>query len=49
MYPIVGCFPAVCALTAKGHATAAPPSSVMNSRRLNESNCIDARQPRPDP
>jgi hypothetical protein len=32
---------------ASGHAAAAPPSSVMNSRRINGSNCIDARQPDP--
>src|SRR5215831_17251138 len=32
--------PAVLATAASGHATAAPPSSVMNSRRLNWSNCI---------
>jgi hypothetical protein len=29
-----------CARAASGHAAAAPPSSVMNSRRLNRSNCI---------
>ena len=46
---MVGGFPACCARAANGHAAAAPPSSVMNSRRLNELNCIDARQPRPDP
>jgi hypothetical protein len=31
---------ACCARAASGHATAAPPSSVMKSRRLNWSNCI---------
>src|SRR6185369_2417408 len=30
-----------------GHTAAAPPSSVIKSRRLNGSNCIDARQPDP--
>jgi hypothetical protein len=29
-----------CARAASGHATAAPPSSVMNSRLFNRSNCI---------
>ena len=29
-----------CARAASGHATAAPPTSVMNSRRFNRSNCI---------
>jgi hypothetical protein len=29
-----------CPRAASGNATAAPPSSVMNSRRLNSSNCI---------
>jgi hypothetical protein len=29
-----------CARAASGHAAAAPPSSVMNSRRFNWSNCI---------
>jgi hypothetical protein len=33
--PIVGSFPACCALAASGHA-AAPPTSVMNSRRLTD-------------
>src|SRR4029077_16631203 len=32
--PIVGSLDACCALAASGHATAAPPSSVMNSRRF---------------
>ena len=31
--PMVGSFPACCARAASGHAAAAPPSSVMNSRR----------------
>src|SRR5262249_17230972 len=37
-YPMtgIGC----CALAASGHDTAAPPSSVMNWRRFNRSNCI---------
>ena len=39
--------PGCCARAASGHAAAAPPSSVMNSRRFNGSNCIDARQPDP--
>jgi hypothetical protein len=43
--PIAGI--ASCALAAPGHMTAAPPSSVMNSRRLNSSNCIRPRQPGP--
>ena len=30
--PMVGSFPACCARAASGHAAAAPPSSVMNSR-----------------
>jgi hypothetical protein len=33
-----------CARTASGHATAAPPSSVMNWRRLNSSKCIASHQ-----
>jgi uncharacterized protein YchJ len=32
---MVGTFPACCARAASGHATAAPPMSVMNSRRFN--------------
>src|SRR5262249_50884267 len=32
--PMVGSFPACCARAASGHAAAAPPSSVMNSRLL---------------
>jgi hypothetical protein len=32
--PMVGSFPVPCAVAAIGHATAAPPSAVMNSRRL---------------
>src|SRR5262249_16014402 len=36
--PMVG-FPGCCARAATGHA-AAPPSSVMNSRRFNGANCI---------
>ncbi len=32
--PMVGSLPACCARAASGHATAAPPSSVMNSRRF---------------
>ena len=32
--PMVGSFPACCARAASGHAAAAPPSSVMNSRRF---------------
>ena len=39
--------PGCCALAASGHPAAPPPSSVMNSRRFNESNCIDARQQDP--
>ena len=31
---MIGSFAACCALAATGHATAAPPTSVMNSRRL---------------
>jgi len=38
--PMVGSLPACCARAASGHVAAAPPSSVMNSRRLNQSNCI---------
>jgi hypothetical protein len=34
--PTVGSFPAFCARAARGHA-AAPPSSVMNSRRFIQS------------
>jgi hypothetical protein len=37
MIPIVGSFPGCCARTASGHAAAAPPSRVMNSRRLMDS------------
>jgi hypothetical protein len=37
--PMVGSFPARCALAASGHA-AKPPSSVTNSRLFNRSNCI---------
>src|SRR5262249_50519999 len=37
-----------CARAASGHATAAPPSSLMKSRRLNGSNCIQSPQPSPD-
>jgi hypothetical protein len=33
--PMVGSFPACCARAASGHTTAAPPSSVVNSRRFN--------------
>jgi len=33
-YPITG-IACCCARAANGHATAAPPSSVMNSRRFN--------------
>jgi hypothetical protein len=36
---MVGSFDYCCACAASGHE-AAPPSSVMNSRRLNSSNCI---------
>src|SRR5262245_25727419 len=32
--PMVGSLPGCCARAASGHATAAPPSNVMNSRRL---------------
>ena len=32
--PMVGSLPACCARAASGHAAAAPPSSVMNSRRF---------------
>src|SRR5262245_26809798 len=32
--PIVGSFPGCCALAATGQTAAAPPTSVMNSRRL---------------
>jgi uncharacterized protein YchJ len=32
---MVGSFPACCARAASGHAAAAPPMSVMNSRRFN--------------
>src|SRR5258706_10256642 len=32
--PMVGSFPACCASAASGHAAAAPPNSVMKSRRL---------------
>jgi hypothetical protein len=39
MMPMRGIFAPCCARAASGHATA-PPSSVMNSRRLNWSNCI---------
>jgi hypothetical protein len=35
--PMVGTFPACCARAMSGHAAAAPPSSVMNSRRLTRS------------
>jgi len=35
--PIVGSLPACCARAASGHAAAAPPSSVMKSRRLTPS------------
>ena len=38
--PMVGSFAGCCARAASGHAAAAPPSSVMNSRRFNRSNCI---------
>jgi hypothetical protein len=34
-YPMVGSFPACCARAASGHAAAAPPRSVMNSRRFH--------------
>jgi hypothetical protein len=37
-----------CARAASGHVAAAPPSSVMNSRRFNRSNCIRSRQPGPN-
>jgi hypothetical protein len=33
--PMVGTFPACCTRAASGHATAALPMSVMNSRRFN--------------
>jgi hypothetical protein len=33
--PMVGIFAGCCARAASGHAAAAPPSSVMNARRLN--------------
>src|SRR5262249_38679355 len=33
-YPMVGSFPTCCARAASGHVAAAPPSSVMNWRRL---------------
>src|SRR5262249_18277094 len=33
-YPMVGSFAGCCARAASGHATAAPPTSVMNLRRL---------------
>jgi hypothetical protein len=39
-YLMVGSFPACCARAASGHEAAAPPSSVMKSRRFNWSNCI---------
>ena len=32
---MIGSFPGCCARAASGHAAAAPPSSVMNSRRLH--------------
>jgi hypothetical protein len=39
---MVGSFTGCCARAASGQAIAAPPMSVMNSRRLNRSNCICA-------
>jgi hypothetical protein len=33
-YPMIGSLPGCCARAASGHAAAAPPSSVMNSRRF---------------
>jgi hypothetical protein len=36
-----------CALAASGHATAAPPTSVMNSRRLTLMGFLSFRQPQP--
>jgi hypothetical protein len=33
--PMVGSFAGCCARTASGHVAAAPPSSVMNSRRCS--------------
>ena len=38
--PMVGSFAACCARAASGHAITALPSSVMNSRRFSEPNCI---------
>src|SRR4051812_17332316 len=46
MKPTRGIFPPCCARAANGHAAAAPPISVINSRRLIEppdKRCIDAQ------
>src|SRR5262249_23757329 len=38
--PMVGSFPGCCARAVSGQTAAAPPSSLMNSRRVNRSKCI---------
>ena len=40
--------PPCCACAVSGHATAAPPMSVMNSRRIKRSNCLRSCQTEPD-